>query len=593
MTSHTHGVSGRELHLISAQSQNDRAMVAANKSENPLIVVVVKQALKEVMEEILLDPKQQENFNELLMEKTVDIISDIPDAKTRKTLLGQVAKIGEAVMRYNVIQTKGVDVRLPLRKRPEHFVFYDTGEKVPQCVVKFDREAKHTIPLSAYLDARISGPIQELILDRKTPIDLFVGPIDDMQSYYFHSKGQFELKYTLNTRSSTKYFLFEDQKGNQKVVIAGISNESKFTHTLLQLKAVGVDLDKRVSVRGNIEFCARVLQDKLYDKFQAAVGEKPIALAVMGNRSGMVLEVAERLYPEQMKGPFLTADAREEVAVGLLKEYNNYKEANIDGIFKFSTIDVEISGETQTLVSFRMPNGDLSRIATRLILDKHEVGGFVMVGAGGSLKKGSPVGSYQVTTTSQLAGRKPVAIDEERVMPLSFCQRDFCSLSNTNVTVLSPLVETAEWLDDVRERVQSVDVETYFIMEALSTALKAESCKTMVIPGVFISDEVGGDHPLTEKIDPKNAWVQLPMLLKQSLTHFDVKDRRPKVEEVVEDIPEVIDRQPDRNAVVTTTDSTPREDTGWSIGSVLKTVAIGSLIFAGGVFVGKMLSKAK
>lgn len=595
MSTQTNGVSSEYLHTLSAKSQSERALVAANKSGDELLVQIVQRSTQLVMLDIMKNPCKQENFNELLIEKTLQVISSMPNSPKKQKLLGQVAKIGEAVMRYNVIQTQYCGPSPSLGVRSPHFDLYDQGMKIPDCVVTFNPRAKHTIPLDAYLDARISGPIQDL-MKKGAPVDLFVGPMEDLQSYYYQQKGKFELKYTLNTRSSIKYFLFEDERGFQKIVIAGISNESKFTHTLLQLKAVGVPLE-RISVRGNIDFCAQVLQDKLYEKFQRAVGNKPIALAVMGNRSGMVLEVAERLYPQEMKGPFQTEDAKEDKAVELLRQRNNYHEVNVDGIFKFSTIDVMIDGKPQALVSFRMPNGDLSRIATRLVLDKHQVGGFVMVGAGGSLKQGSEVGSYQVTTTSQLDGRKPVAIDETRIMPLDFCSRDFCSLSNTNLTVLSPLVETAQWLDDVRHKVQSVDVETYFIMEALSTALKAEACKTKVIPGVFISDEVGGDHPLTAKIDPANAWGQLPLLLRQSLTHFKVEDRRPPVEEVLEKPSEVKRGNPKKQVETvdhesrTTPNSTPDNSSSWSWGSVFKVAAVGALVFTGGVLLGRALKR--
>ncbi|WP_041419096.1 hypothetical protein [Simkania negevensis] len=585
MSSHVNGVSSNDLHIISARGQYDRAIVGVNKTKDEGLVQIVKHSLKLVMEEIDSDPRKQENFKELLMQKTMEIIGGMSDSGRQKEILGQVAKIGQAVMQYNVIQATGISPMRELSTPSPHLKQYHMGMEIPDCVLSFDPKAKHTIPLGAYLDARISGPIQDLV-KQGTPIDLFVGPIEDMEPYYFHN-GNYTHTHTLNTRSSIKYLLFEDDKGFQKIVIAGISNESKFTHTLLQLKAVGVPLEQ-ISVKGDIQFCAEIFQDKLYKKFQQAVGDKPIALAVMGNRSGMVLEVAHRLYPDKMKGPFKTADEEEKKAVQLLKANNNYKEVDIDGIFKFSTIDVMIDGKPQALVSFRMPNGDLSRIATRLLLDKHEVGGFVMVGAGGSLKKDSAVGSYQVTTTSQLDGKKPVKIDERRIMPLNFCERSFCSLSNTNLTVLSPLVETADWLDDVRQKVQSVDVETYFIMEALSAALKAESCKTQVIPGVFISDEVGGDHPLTEKIDPANAWGKLPMLLNQSLTYFKVEDNRPKVEEVPES--DALEKQVD-SSHQTVVNSAPQNNSSWSWGTVFAVAAVATVALLGGIAIGKNLRK--
>ena len=152
------------------------------------------------------------------------------------------------------------------------------------------------------------------------------------------------------------------------------------------------------------------------------------------------------------------------------------------------------------------------------------------------------------------------------------------------MTVLSPLVETAQWLDDVRRKVQSVDVETYFIMQELSAALRVESCKTQVFPGLFISDEVGGEHPLTEKIDPANAWVELPRLLKQSLTHFKVTDRRPPVVEIDDDSTK-------EEQVVPVPKTPPPTESRWDWSTIGKAAVFGALMFAGGFLIGKALRK--
>lgn len=227
-----------------------------------------------------------------------------------------------------------------------------------------------------------------------------------------------------------------------------------------------------------------------------------------------------------MKGPFNTADEKEKKAVELLTKNNNYKEVNLDGIFKFSTIDVEVDGKIVSLVSFRMPNGDLSRVATKVLFKQSQVNGFVMVGAGGSLSKDSDIGNYQVTTQSRLEGKKTISINPNRILPLPIKDnKEICSSNNSNVTVISPPVETREWLQKAKTENQSVDVETYFIMEALDEAIDGKHEETKVFPGLFISDQVEG-HPLVEKIDINNAWKELSNLLTQSLNFFNVPDKR-------------------------------------------------------------------
>lgn len=562
MSSETNTISTcRDLQLYSARSQSECAVIQAQK-EGKQVAAVIMQCLPTVLGQIEKKPELQGHFAELLNEAVANYTDGQMEPGAREKLLSKVAKVGNVAKAYNIT------LRSPAPSlggiAPEHFSVYDRGAPMPRVVLKFDPRAKHTIPLEAYLSVRMSPTIQKFI-EQGTSIDVFVGPSRDIEHYY-HLNGKYKVVAHLNTKSSITYLLFEDKKGRKKVVVTGISNESKLTHTLLQLKAAGVPLE-HISVRGDINTCIRALGERLEGAVNKHVAGKPIALAVMGNRSGMVLEVAERLYPEEMRGPFATEDEREKQAVALLTEHNDYKETNIDGIFKLSSVEVDTKEGRKVLISFRMPNGDLSRLATRLVLKQNQVDGFVMVGAGGSLRKDSAVGNYQVTTKAHLDGEE-VELPTKHIMPLEFREREFCQLGNSNMTVLSPLVETEQWLTEAREGFQNVDVETYFIMEALAEAMQTSDFATKIFPGLFISDVVE-DHPLVEKIDPKNAWPHLPILLDQSLTHATVEDRRPQpMTEVVED------REDQAAALleeVQQTDvGTQTNESSWSWGTIAK-----------------------
>lgn len=513
-------VSNNDLHIYSARSQQERALVEVKKTRDPELEALVTESMQRVMAQVEENPTKQEQFKYLFLDEFEKLTGDL-ESEDQNRMLDQMLKICETVEKYNVILM--TDHPTPLVK--EHYLIeYDQLSDIPPCVRRFDTKADHTIPLKQYIDVRMSKPIQRFV-QLGTSIDIFVGPAEDVEKYYyFQEDNPFRLKGHLNTRSSINYLLFENDRGEQKVVVIGISNESKLTHTLLQLKAAGVDID-HVLVRGSIDACAERLEEKLDENLRRIVGDKPIALAIMGNRSGMVLEAAERLYPDEM-GPFANVGQREKKAEELLRKHNNLRTVDLDGIFKFSAVDVMIDGKPQVLIAFRMPNGDLSRIATRLLLNqKQSVGSFVMVGAGGSLRQDSGVGSYQLTTTSQLDGKEPAQVDDKRVMPLSFRERDVCKLNNTNLTVISPLVETQAWLVDARKSVQSVDVESFFIMDAYAEAVNTRGVATMVFPGLFISDQVGS-HPLIDKIDVSSAWPHLPALLSDALTYSQVEDRR-------------------------------------------------------------------
>ncbi|MGD2169409.1 MAG: hypothetical protein PVI40_04120 [Chlamydiota bacterium] len=510
------------LHLHSAESQRDRALILAKKKGDGLLFEFLNKVFPSVLSLIQEQPALQEKLAHALQSHSLELTQSMNN-EIKEPLLKQIAKIGEAIERYNVVFFPAPELRFSNEIHENIVRYYDESQELPNAVHRFDSQAEHTIPLKDYLYARISDTIQHLVKN-KARVELFVGPSAHVDHYY--AKNGFFKKALLNTRSSIKYVLFENEKGEQKVVVLGISNESKLTHTLLQLKAVGVPMEK-ISVRGKIEDFLNHLETKLAEEFARIVGNKSISLAVIGNRSGMVFEIAERLYPEEMKGPFITENEREEKAIELLKAKHNYHEINIDKIFKFSTVEVEINGEAKVLVAFRMPNGDLSRIATRVIFQNNQVDGFVMVGAGGSLCHECNVGDYQLTVESSLEDAPPVEIDPSSIMPLQFRENnDVCKLSRKNLTVLSPLVETLEWLNKNKSSSHSVDVETYFIMQAFAEAVKIQQQATKIFPGLFISDQVGGEHPLTEKIDPSNAWVYLPGLLAQSMSYFNVPDNR-------------------------------------------------------------------
>ena len=87
-----------------------------------------------------------------------------------------------------------------------------------------------------------------------------------------------------------------------------------------------------------------------------------------------------------------------------------------------------------------------------------------------------------------------------------------------------------------------------------------------------------------EKIDPKNAWPHLPILLDQSLTHATVEDRRKPSIEVVED------REDQAAALleeVQHTDvGTQTTESSWSWGTIAKigVVAVGALALGVGLY---------
>ena len=511
----TRMLSEEALHIESARGQQSRALTAALKLESGS-QAIIKEAASQALSVVIEAPDRQSEFGELLL-KNVRTMTEGMESEVSAPIIKAATRIAESVSRYKVVLQE--PCRVFTSTPPQHFAtVYSQEGKKPEIVMGFNPKEPHTIPLGDYLDVRISRTIQRCVKEGMK-VELFMGNKNEVEHFY-KLNGDFTYKAALNTKSSIQYLLFENPEGVQKIVVLGIANESKLTHTLLQIKSLGVP-DENVSIRGSIEFSLGRLERQLDEAMDVLVGEKPIALAVVGNRSQLVLEAAKRLHPNEMSVEFNSDDEREKRAVELLTKYNGYVEKDINNkIFKVSSITIGEEGNQRVLLSFRMPNGDLSRMATKAVFKRPKVEGFVMVGAGGSLREDSGVGSYQLTHSSTLQGRETIKLGEEHMMPLPFAEK--CRKNASNVTVISPLVETKAWLHEHKEKATSVDVETYFIMEGLQHAMRTSEFATKVFSGLFVSDVVG-PHPLVGKIDMNAAWVSLPTLLQQSLTYVEVK----------------------------------------------------------------------
>lgn len=399
---------------------------------------------------------------------------------------------------------------------------YDEGEKIPEYVATFDTSHEHTLNVKKYIDVRVSHTIQDTAKDfqqKGKNVEVFIGSIKDIKKYYA-AKGYYPVA-QLNTNNSNKYLIFaSSDKGKHKLVIAGVCNQSRYNNVLMQLKFMGVDLDK-VSVHGSL--CSAMAESTMELRKRLVLsieGDAKPTLAFIGNRSIVFIELAKYLYPGKIK-PEQSEEEQEKEAEKLLKK-NAFKTSDINKVFKFSCALVDIRGRPSAIVAFRMPNGSLSGLATKEILDL----GFrdlIMVGAGGSLDedRGGGLGSMQVVESSSYQ-EKTLTLNKEQIIPIEEIDisgadvRTGCS----NVTVDGPLEEDTVWQKKVKsEGRTSVDVETYHIFSAVSTCKRKD---IRVLPGLFNSDVVG-KHPLEDKITSNNAYSKFPALLHGIFKYEGVK----------------------------------------------------------------------
>ena len=383
---------------------------------------------------------------------------------------------------------------------------YSTGEPIDPYIAEFDTTVPHTIPVDQYLDVRLSRTICKVMhvfnqISRNT--EVFIGNTKDLAKYYA-SQGYTGIT-QLGTNSSTKYYVVEhpDPRMN-KLVIAGISNKSRFNNVLLQLKYKNVSLDSHVAVRGTVS--AALAQNQRLLETALHAFDPPPYLAFLGNRTMVLIELANRLYPEEMAAEESMA-AKERKAESLLQANNDLETIDIGGVFKFSYMTATIDGEKRGIIGFRMPNGSLSYGATRALIDSG-VKKIVTVGAGGSLKDDLGVSSYQIISESQYQD-KTVSLAPEKIMHIEI-PKIVVARTCKNRTVDSPLEEHHKWFEEVRlSQTSSVDVETFHILKAIQDS---EADDLQYLPGIFTSDVVG-THPLVDKISLENAYPGLPGLI--------------------------------------------------------------------------------
>ena len=388
---------------------------------------------------------------------------------------------------------------------------FSEEREIPKYIMSFNINQPHLTPINQYLSIRLSFTIRLMINQvnqqgRNT--EIFIG--SENQMLYFYTNIGYELIANLNTNSSLQYYLFakkENPKLN-KIVILGVGNETKLNHLLLQLKLGGIDLNK-VIIRGNIE-------DSFYEnklKLEAIINslEKEIDTVFIGNRSLILREYAKIKYPNEMKKA-TNENESEKIAEKLLKENHNLKTYIIgEGVFKFSSFEINTGTKKVIIICFRMPNGNLAQIATEILINKG-INRLVMLGAGGSLSNLSSVGSYQLIKSASY-NINSILVSDLNIKEMSIDLSEIPLLDNaSNITLDSPLLETRNWLTQAKHsKLTCVDVETYHIFKGIQNREKYEK-KIELLSGIFISDVVG-ERPLIEKIKSLNTWNHLPKFL--------------------------------------------------------------------------------
>ncbi len=419
-------------------------------------------------------------------------------AISEEVLNGQFAKIAGKVSQVLFVGSRFHFAEEP---EPEILRHYETGETIPANIANAplspDAHTMRAIP--AYLHNRLGTTILQFLRDPATSIEVFIGSREDMVAYYRSTHPPLSLKGELESPTSTEFYLFQPHADTPTVVLRGISNPSRFRHQLWQLRYAGIDC-ARLTIRGTFQ-TALVAQLETLRRELAKLPVKP-TVAVMG----------QRWWPMEIMGTLTGISGREGEAYDRLRP----TQFRI-GSFTFDYLIARVAGAPPRrnkvgIVAFRMPNGSLAGDAMQALLDNGTTH-VLSCGAGGSLDARSGVGSYQVFTEA-LSGDDVYALPQRSVFMPELPEGFPAAALGRNVTVDSPLEETNSWLQHCRKLgCTAVDVESAHLFQALCGAI-ARGTEIRVTPGLFISDVVGGEESLTEKIGGGDAYLQLRPLLR-------------------------------------------------------------------------------
>ncbi|MFH1652955.1 MAG: hypothetical protein ABIE74_02765 [Pseudomonadota bacterium] len=474
--------------MVKQRSDLERIQVAVEK---------IREKLQSIDKKIV-DEIEKRFFDELYLQNLSPQIWRDRAQKIVKEVLGDCYRGFE----NKINQVLFVSSRFHFAEidHPEILKHYDEGEALPMTIIDTPlRPSDHTMhDINGYLNNRLGSTIIGLLQHPDCDIEIFIGPKEDMLAYYRSKEPSLTLKGEVDSPTSTEFYLFKNGTASSTVVISGINNPSRFRHQLWQLKYAGIDV-RCIRTRGTFEQALKPQIETLHREL-AKLPVKP-----------RIVIVGQRWWPMEILGKLAGIEGDEGIAYETLKP-TQYQ----IGPFTFDYLIAEVTGanagrSSVGVIALRMPNGSLAGEAVRALLDNGATH-LLLAGAGGSLSSESPVGSYQIFRKSSYDGKQHALPESAVFVPMLGSDFPLFEIGD-NVTVDSPLEESRRWFGkscDVGNSV--VDVESAHIFQAIVEAVR-DNPDISVTPGLFVSDVVGGEESLVEKISGENAYSHLKSLL--------------------------------------------------------------------------------
>ncbi len=394
-------------------------------------------------------------------------------------------------------------------KNPDQFFDEKGFRSLPELISQGSSSASesHTICVKEYLKQRLPEFLYEC-MQKSGKVEIFVNPNKDLEA--FRSSCSYEIVGDFGAKSSSKYQLVEKDKDAHAVLVSGVESTERVAHLILQFYFSGLDTS-RIFIRGDIDSSMDCQVSHVINQIDDLKIGPQIDLFVLGAQAAIVFALYQKIVGgKKPTGPDAFSAARDALrphGVQIDRIRGDQREPK-GSVIRF---------RGRVIVVLRMPNGRLSGLLTKAILQQKSVDVLFMAGAGGSLRSKDKVsiGSYQRFSKATLdTTGEQVEISDANLLDLPHLPN---KTTEATITVASPLVETSEWAANKKEGgFTTVDVESFHILKAVSDQIHSanRSCRR-ILSGMFISDIVG-EESLQDKIGAK-AYETAPQLINACL----------------------------------------------------------------------------
>jgi hypothetical protein len=357
--------------------------------------------------------------------------------------------------------------------RPEYTVtdlsIFDRRTTLPSEVLNFDPKEPNTLfmgnntvndptELNKILDIRLYPVLRKYIRNEK--LEIFLGSCIEMASYYQRRGLEIILQFTIP--SSAVYYLAISPSGEKVMIMSGLVSRENLIAQLITLKLAEIPLES-IAIIGEVEHFKTLVERDITAICQLDLlkTSDPHILIVAGcGLQEVVSEIVHSKYSD---------------SINQLSFQGN--------IIRFRYLSIPTPTKVVKCCVLDLVYGEIMETIVKRLLDTFSFSSIFSSSAGGYIDNGTKplpqIGDWISIKKSMNMAGEIAALTPEKT-------------EDIHLQIPSIFMETFAWLDQARKIGSSVDVETFYILRAISDfnenhpqSLLHAHC------GYFVSDYVG------------------------------------------------------------------------------------------------------